>query len=271
MIKRIASGRKLLGVSGVVAALGLGGMASVVTAYANTGLVTATENCTSWSAAVYLNNNVSPDHTVDVTSTIPGTPNISNGHYTTTGDSGNTLIWNYSGAAPAAGTVTLDIFNSNGSLDSSARAGSRRPRASTPTPKPTPTPTPKPTPTPTPTPKPTPTPTPKPTPTPTPTPTPKPTLTPTPKPTPTPTPKPTPTPTSKPTPTPTPDPTFTPTPSPSGNVLGITVPDTGGAGPTGGGWGGLSSILVLLGSLVLVAQFVVRRRVRSGKIKVQDI
>jgi uncharacterized membrane protein len=54
-------------------------------------------------------------------------------------------------------------------------------------------------------------------------------------------------------------------------VLGITVPDTGGAGPTGGGWGGLSSILVLLGSLVLVAQFVVRRRVRSGKIKVQDI
>jgi uncharacterized membrane protein len=54
-------------------------------------------------------------------------------------------------------------------------------------------------------------------------------------------------------------------------VLGITVPDTGGTGPTGGGWGWLSPILVLLGSLVVVAQFVVRRRVRSGKIKVQDI
>ena len=116
MIKRIASGRKrLLSVTGVVAALGLGGMASVVTAYANTGLVTATENCTSWSAAVSLNDNVTSDHTVDVTSTIPGTPNITNGHYTTTGGSVNVLIWNYSGAAPAAGTVTLDIFNSNGS------------------------------------------------------------------------------------------------------------------------------------------------------------
>jgi hypothetical protein len=92
------------------------------------------------------------------------------------------------------------------------------------------------------------------------------------------TPNPTPTPTSTPTSTPTPTATptgrvlgSTPTPTPSGAVLGITVPDTGGAGPTGGGWGWLSPILVLLGSLVLVAQFVVRRRVRSGKIKIQDI
>ena len=124
MIKRIASGRKrLLSVTGVVAALGLGGMASVVTAYANTGLVTATENCTSWSAAVYLNDNVTSDHTVDVTSTIPGTPNITNGHYTTTGGSVNVLIWNYSGAAPATGTVTLTIYNPNGTLDSSAKGG----------------------------------------------------------------------------------------------------------------------------------------------------
>jgi uncharacterized membrane protein len=61
------------------------------------------------------------------------------------------------------------------------------------------------------------------------------------------------------------------TATPTGGVLGITVPDTGGAGPTGGGWGWLSPILVLLGSLVLVAQFVVRRRVRSGEIKIQDI
>jgi hypothetical protein len=30
-------------------------------------------------------------------------------------------------------------------------------------------------------------------------------------------------------------------------------------------------MLILLGSLVLVAQFVVRRRVRSGKITIQDI
>jgi uncharacterized repeat protein (TIGR01451 family) len=124
MIKRIASGRKrLLSVTGVVAALGLGGMASVVTAYANTGLVTATENCTSWSAAVSLNDNVTSDHTVDVTSTIPGTPNITNGHYTTTGGSVNVLIWNYSGAAPATGTVTLTIYNPNGTLDSSAKGG----------------------------------------------------------------------------------------------------------------------------------------------------
>ena len=124
MIKRIARRRKrLLSVTGVVAALCLGGMASFVTAYANTGLVTATETCTSWSAAVSLNNNVSPDHTVDVTSTIPGTPNITGGSYKTTGDSGNTLIWSYSGAAPATGTVTLTIYNPNGTLDSSAEGG----------------------------------------------------------------------------------------------------------------------------------------------------
>jgi hypothetical protein len=65
--------------------------------------------------------------------------------------------------------------------------------------------------------------------------------------------------------------TSTPTPTPAGAVAGITTPSTGGAAPTGGGWGWLSPILVLLGSLVLVAQFVVRRRVRSGKIKIQDI
>lgn len=92
--------------------------------------------------------------------------------------------------------------------------------------------------------------------------------------TPTPTPTSTPTPTPHSTPTPTPTGSVlgsTPTPTPSGAVLAISVPDTGGAGPTGGGWGWLSPILVLLGSLVVVAQFVVRRRVRSGKIKIQDI
>ena len=79
------------------------------------------------------------------------------------------------------------------------------------------------------------------------------------------------TPTSTSTPTPNSGVVAIATATPSGAVLAISVPDTGGAGPTGGGWSWLSPILVLLGSLVLVAQFVVRRRVRSGKIKIQDI
>jgi hypothetical protein len=49
-------------------------------------------------------------------------------------------------------------------------------------------------------------------------------------------------------------------------VAGLTTPSTG-AGSTGGGWGWLSLILVLVGGALLAGQWMIRR----PKIKVQDI
>ena len=44
-----------------------------------------------------LDSNVTSDHFVEVTSTIPGTSGIVDGHYNTIGHSGTTQIWTASG------------------------------------------------------------------------------------------------------------------------------------------------------------------------------
>jgi hypothetical protein len=107
-------GRHLFtGVAGTLAvggAIFLGGAASSITAFANTGAVATSENCSTWSASVSLANNVTTDKFVDVVTTIPGTTGITNRHY----DTSYGLIWSDAGQAPATGTVTLNIYNSNG-------------------------------------------------------------------------------------------------------------------------------------------------------------
>ena len=89
---------------------------------ANTGHVFASQTCEAWSTSVTLDNNVAPDHFVEVTTTIPGTTGIVDAHYNTIGNSGTTQIWSASGPAPSTGTVTLTILNPNKTLDSTASA-----------------------------------------------------------------------------------------------------------------------------------------------------
>ncbi|MGD0834567.1 MAG: hypothetical protein ABSA40_09135 [Candidatus Dormibacteria bacterium] len=113
--------RKSLALVGAGAVVMVGAVTSAVTVSAHSGTVTASENCSSWTAAVYLEDNVTSDRTVDVSTTIPGTTGITNGHWTTTGDSSPVEIWSGSGGAPATGTVTLDIWNGS-SLEFSATA-----------------------------------------------------------------------------------------------------------------------------------------------------
>ena len=90
----------------VIATAMLALMATFTTASAHTGDVTAEQDCQSWSARVVLNNNTTPDRTVEVLTTIPGTDGIKDGHYDT--DAGE--IWSASGPATAHGTVTLNIY-----------------------------------------------------------------------------------------------------------------------------------------------------------------
>ncbi len=91
-------------------AIVMGGAAGVVTALAHSGTVATSENCSTWTASVTLANNVTSDRFVDVLTTIPGTTGITNGHY----DTSKGLIWSATGAAPASGKVTLNIYtNSN--------------------------------------------------------------------------------------------------------------------------------------------------------------
>jgi hypothetical protein len=91
-------------------AIFMGGAASLVTAFAHSGTVLTSENCSTWSASVTLANNVTSDRFVDVVTTIPGTTGITNGHY----DTSKGLIWDASGPSPAGGKVTLNIYlNSN--------------------------------------------------------------------------------------------------------------------------------------------------------------
>jgi LPXTG-motif cell wall-anchored protein len=92
-------------------------VAFALPAAANTGYVTTSQTCYEWTATVTLDANVSFDHFVEVSSTIPGTTGIVDGHYNTK-QSGPEQIWEASGAAPASGTVTLTILNSDRTLDS---------------------------------------------------------------------------------------------------------------------------------------------------------
>ena len=90
-------------------AIFMGGAASLVTAFANTGAVAVAQNCSTYSASASLDNNV--DHRL-VTVSFPNTStNVISAEYTTTGNSGKQVIWTKSGAAPASGTVTETIYN----------------------------------------------------------------------------------------------------------------------------------------------------------------
>jgi hypothetical protein len=82
-------------------------------ASANSGAVSATQNCQTWHVSVSLNHDVQPDRSVDVLTTIPGTSGISGVHY----DTSFGEIWSAGGAAPTSGTVTLNIYYANGQLE----------------------------------------------------------------------------------------------------------------------------------------------------------
>src|SRR4051794_32626350 len=80
---------------------------------ANSGTVSATQNCQTWNASVSLNHDVQPDRSVDVITTIPGTTGFTGHHYNTSYGE----IWSASGAAPTTGSVTLNIYFANGQLE----------------------------------------------------------------------------------------------------------------------------------------------------------
>ena len=119
MITRMVSARKRLTLIGVAAGLTLGGMTSLVTVSANTGTVTPSESCTTWSVVVDLNNNVQAGDTVSVITNLPGTPGFTHQPYTTTSNPGPVQIWSDSGPAPQSGTVTLTIYDSGGGVQDS--------------------------------------------------------------------------------------------------------------------------------------------------------
>jgi len=81
-------------------------LATFTAASAHSGDVTAQQDCRTWSVHVSLNHNTTPDRTVEVVTTIPGTTGITDGHYDT--DVGE--IWSASGAATVQGSVTLNIY-----------------------------------------------------------------------------------------------------------------------------------------------------------------
>ena len=86
---------------GVVAGVAVAAVVGfAVPAGANTGSVVASQTCLRWSASVSLDHNVTADRFVEVTSTIPGTTGIVDGHYNTTGNSGPVPVWHASGSAP---------------------------------------------------------------------------------------------------------------------------------------------------------------------------
>src|SRR6266550_8831104 len=78
---------------GLTAAVILVGFAAP--AYAHSGDVNELENCETFDVAVTLAHDVTPDRTVEVLTTIPGTTGSSNGHFTeAVGE-----IWHASGSA----------------------------------------------------------------------------------------------------------------------------------------------------------------------------
>jgi outer membrane biosynthesis protein TonB len=170
----ITAGRLGIGLAVLVALL-----MAPVTVLGHSGFITASQNCETFDVRVFLNNDVTEDRTVTVTTTIPGTTGTTK-HVDTTDESEPVEILHLNGDAPKTGTVTLSI-----SPDDFVRSASIEPASNCeeqPTPTPEATPTPAPEATPTPAPEATPTPAPEATPTPAPeaTPTPAPEATPTP-------------------------------------------------------------------------------------------
>lgn len=105
-------GRRLrMGAAGTIVvggAIFLGGAASLVTAFANTGAVSASQSCTTYDVSAHLDNNV--DHRW-VTVTFPNSStNVVAKEFTTT-STGATDIYTESGSAPATGTITEIIHN----------------------------------------------------------------------------------------------------------------------------------------------------------------
>ncbi len=94
-------------------------MTVVASVSANTGSITKSEDCATGAVHVFLNNNVSADRKVTVTSTIPDFTDtgITDKSYTTTGNAGPVEIWTASGPQPFAGVVTLTIKYANGETE----------------------------------------------------------------------------------------------------------------------------------------------------------
>ncbi len=111
------AGRRLrAGVGGTVAVgamIFMAGLGTAITASAHSGSVTASETCTTWTAAVSLENNVTKDRIVDVVVTPSSlAAGITGLNIDTTHNSGATEIWSANGTAPATGTFTLNIYQS---------------------------------------------------------------------------------------------------------------------------------------------------------------
>src|SRR5450631_1603153 len=84
------------GVGGTIAVgamIFMAGLGTAITASAHSGSVTASETCTSWTAAVSLENNVTKDRIVDVVVTPSGlTSGITGLNTDTTDNSGPSQI-----------------------------------------------------------------------------------------------------------------------------------------------------------------------------------
>ncbi len=101
----------------------MGGAASLVTAFANSGTVSATQDCKTWSVDVDLHHDVTNRY-VTVHSTIPGTTDYAQSNVTTTGNADDSDFKDYTGTAPQSGTVTLTVYYSaadtSGGVESTA-------------------------------------------------------------------------------------------------------------------------------------------------------
>lgn len=84
---------------------------------ANSGGVHVAQNCSGWTASVTLDNNVTADHWVNVTTTIPGQTGLVNQHFKTTPPEEGGTIWSASGNTQTTGSVTLNILNANLSVE----------------------------------------------------------------------------------------------------------------------------------------------------------
>ncbi len=107
-------GRRLrvgaLGTIAIGGAIVMGGAATLVTAFANTGAVSADQTCTTYNVVAHLDNNV--DHRLVIV-TFPNTSTeVVNGEFTTL-TTGATDIFTKSGAAPASGTISETIYKGN--------------------------------------------------------------------------------------------------------------------------------------------------------------
>jgi hypothetical protein len=97
-------------------------------AYAHGGTITATEDCVAFHVTVTLHHNVTPDRSVQIVTTIPGTHGFTGHHFNKTFG----VIWRASGPAPAIGVVTLNIYRPDHTLEFTTHA-SVQPAAGCPT------------------------------------------------------------------------------------------------------------------------------------------